>query len=60
MNKKNTFPQGAESQYAAPQIEVIEVETSQNILGGSTAPLPELPGEDWEVEQSKTKTNEKV
>ncbi len=47
MNKKNTFPQGAESQYAAPQIEVIEVETSQNILGGSTTPLPGLPGEDW-------------
>ena len=47
MNKKNTFPQGVESQYATPQIEVIEVETSQNILGGSTTPLPGLPGEDW-------------
>ena len=35
---KNTFPQGAEQQYATPQIEVIEVETSQNILGGSTPP----------------------
>ena len=47
MIMKNTFPQGAEPQYAAPQIEVIEVETSHNILGGSTTPLPELPGEDW-------------
>ena len=47
MKKKNTFLQGTEQQYAVPQIEVIEVETSQNILGGSTAPLPGLPGEDW-------------
>ena len=47
MKKENTFPQGVEQQYAAPQIGVIEVETSQNILGGSTAPLPGLPGEDW-------------
>ena len=47
MEQEKTFPQGAEQKYVAPQIEMIEVETSQNILGGSTAPLPGLPGEDW-------------
>ena len=46
MKKENTFPQGAEQEYAAPHIETIEVETSQ-VLCGSTNPLPGLPGEDW-------------
>ncbi|WP_019208424.1 hypothetical protein [Phocaeicola abscessus] len=35
----------AEGQYASPQIEVIEVETSQVLCGSGT--LPGLPGEDW-------------
>ena len=47
MKKENTFPQGTEQAYVAPQIEILEVETAQNILGGSTNPLPGLPGEDW-------------
>ncbi|WP_315352293.1 hypothetical protein [Phocaeicola abscessus] len=47
MKKENTFPLGAEQEYVAPHIEIIEVETSQNILGGSSNPLPGLPGEDW-------------
>ena len=47
MKQTNISQPGTEQQYAAPQIEIIEVETSQNILGGSTAPLPGLPGEDW-------------
>ena len=33
-----------EAQYVAPQIEIIEVETAQNILGGSPV-SGELPGE---------------
>ena len=45
---KQTAPAGAPQQkYVAPALEIIEVETAQNILGGSTAPLPGLPGEDW-------------
>ncbi len=45
---KQTAPAGAERlNYVAPALEVIEVETAQNILGGSTNPLPGLPGEDW-------------
>ena len=47
MKQTNISQPGTEQQYTAPQIEIIEVETSQNILGGSTAPLPGLPGEDW-------------
>ena len=47
MKKENTFPQGTEQAYVAPHIEMINVETSQNIRGGSTNPLPGLPGEDW-------------
>ena len=47
MKKENTFPRGTEQEYVAPHIEIIEVETSQNILGGSSTPLPGLPGEDW-------------
>lgn len=32
--------------YEAPEIEVIDIETEQNILGGS-ATTPDMPGEDW-------------
>lgn len=35
---------GATGHYAPPRIEVIELETSQNILGGS---LPSSEGEPW-------------
>ena len=31
--------------YTAPQIEVIEIELEQNIMGSGT--LPDAPGEDW-------------
>ena len=44
---KQTAPAGERLNYVAPALEVIEVETAQNILGGSTNPLPGLPGEDW-------------
>ncbi len=35
-----------EQQYVAPAIEIIETETSQNLLGGS-ADAPDMPGEGW-------------
>ena len=31
--------------YTAPQIEVIDIELEQNIMGSGT--LPDAPGEDW-------------
>lgn len=37
----NQSAEATEAQYVAPQIEVIEVETSQNILGGSLDPIDE-------------------
>lgn len=45
-NENNpTLPAAAtEQQYVAPAIEIIHIETSQNILGGS---VPDMPGEDW-------------
>lgn len=48
MNEEKSINQPAETteaQYVAPQIEVIEVETAQNLLGGS--PLPNMPGKPW-------------
>ena len=47
MKKENSFRWRAEQEYAAPQIELIEVENSHNILGGSSELLPGMPGEDW-------------
>ena len=44
-DKSLNLCRAAEGQYASPQIEVIEVETSQ-VLCGSTNPLPGMPGED--------------
>lgn len=32
--------------YEAPEIEVIDIETEQNILGGSGT-TPDMPGEMW-------------
>lgn len=31
--------------YAAPQIEIIDIEMDQNILGGSQ--VPDMPGQGW-------------
>ena len=31
--------------YIAPQVEVIDIELTQNILGSDT--LPDMPGYDW-------------
>ena len=44
MNEEKSINQPAETteaQYVAPQIEVIEVETAQNLLGGSLDPIRE-------------------
>ncbi len=48
MNKKQTNESAAatEQQYVAPEMEIIEVETSQSLLGGS-AGAPDMPGEEW-------------
>ncbi|WP_158602607.1 hypothetical protein [Proteiniphilum sp. X52] len=41
MHEESNKPAGeAKEEYISPEIEIIEVETSQHILGGST----ELPG----------------
>lgn len=48
MNKKhflNTGIESTEEQYVAPEIEIIEMETS-GVLAGS-GDTPDLPGEDW-------------
>ena len=38
-----------EAQYVAPQIEIIEVETAQNILGGSPgATVNDMQPEEWQ------------
>ncbi|WP_373803612.1 hypothetical protein [Bacteroides heparinolyticus] len=37
-------PQPTEERYAAPEIEIIYIENSQNILAGS---LDDMPGRDW-------------
>ena len=42
--QNNQSAAAIEAQYVAPQIEIIEVETAQNILGGSPV-SGELPGE---------------
>ena len=42
--QNNQSAAATEAQYVAPQIEIIEVETAQNILGGSPV-SGELPGE---------------
>lgn len=33
-------------QYTAPEIEIIDIETGQNILSGSGT-TPDMPGEEW-------------
>lgn len=33
--------------YLSPNIEIVEVETEQNILAGGSGVLPGLDGEDW-------------
>ncbi len=50
MNKKeiNQPATAAEAQYVAPQIEMIEIETAQNILAlGGSAGGSDFEGEDW-------------
>jgi len=58
MNKVNQFKQCEETlqvtnlteaeHYTAPHIEIIDVELSQNILGGSTGDLPDFEdGGEW-------------
>ncbi len=51
MNRKeiNQLAAVTEEQYVAPQIEMIEIETSQNILalGGSNGETSDFEGEDW-------------
>ncbi len=47
MKNENAFPRGTEQEYTALQIELIEVESSHNILNGSTAPLSGFSGGDW-------------
>ncbi len=48
MNRKeiNQLAAVTEEQYVAPQIEMIEIETSQNILGAS-GDTSDFEGEDW-------------
>ena len=48
MNTTTRQPEATEQQYVAPEIEIIGIETSQNILGGS-AGLPGVGdgGEAW-------------
>jgi hypothetical protein len=45
MEKRQEFSKTVEL-YEAPDIEVTDIETEQNILGGSATP-PDLPGNDW-------------
>lgn len=33
--------------YISPDIEVVEIETEQNILQAGSNELPGMPGEDW-------------
>lgn len=33
-----------EEQYVAPQVEIVELDTTQSVLSGS---IPDLPGENW-------------
>ena len=33
--------------YTAPNIEIVEIETEQNVLAGGSSDLPGMPGEGW-------------
>ena len=33
--------------YILPDIEIMNIETEQNILAGGSGDSPDLPGEDW-------------
>jgi len=45
MEKSQEFSKTVEL-YEAPEIEVTDIETEQNILGGSATP-PDFSGDDW-------------
>ncbi len=50
MNRKeiNQLAAVTEEQYVAPQIEMIEIETSQNVLAfGGSGETSDFEGEDW-------------
>ncbi len=49
MPKKAASQNKAAKQYTAPDIEIIDIELTQNILGGSPVsdPLPGMPGRNW-------------
>ena len=42
--KKEIKPTEKES-YTSPEIEIVEIETEQNILASGS--VPDMPGEDW-------------
>lgn len=44
MNSQKTEHVAMEAQYIAPQVEIVELETTQSVLQGS---IPEMPGENW-------------
>ena len=47
--QNNQSAAATEAQYVAPQIEIIEVETAQNILGGSPgATVNDMQPEEWQ------------
>ncbi len=46
MRIRQTQTENLIGRYEIPEIEVIDIETEQNILGGS-ATTPDMPGEDW-------------
>lgn len=48
MKKECTRKEEAVELYEAPEIEVTDIETDQNILGGSGGgDIPDLTGDDW-------------
>lgn len=47
MRNNQNNPSATEQQYVAPDIEIIDIELEQNILGGSTGAVPDFSGEEW-------------
>lgn len=44
MKKKKSFKKET---YISPDIEIVEIETEQNILASGSGNVPNMPGEPW-------------